>query len=64
MEEGKIVYEFPSIDEMREKRNADLERLNPGVKRLINPHQYHVSLTPKLWELKNNLIKEYKEMKV
>jgi len=60
MKEGKIVYDFPSIEEIRKKRNDDLEKLDPGVKRLINPHLYHVSISQKLWELKQELIKKIK----
>jgi nicotinate phosphoribosyltransferase len=56
MREGKLVYELPSIDEMREKRKHDVERLDSGVKRLVNPHVYHVSLSEELWELKQQLI--------
>ena len=56
--EGKLVYEFPSIDELRENRVNDLNKLNSGVKRLINPHLYHVSLSNNLWELKKELISE------
>ncbi len=56
--EGKLVYEFPSIDELRENRVNDLNKLNSGVKRLINPHLYHVSLSNSLWELKKGLISE------
>jgi len=54
--DGKLVYDFPSIEEIRKVRIADLEMLDPGVKRLINPHNYHVSLTQKLWNLKQDLI--------
>lgn len=54
--DGELVYEQPSIAAMREQREADLARLNPGVKRLVNPHIYHVSLTPELWQLKQDLI--------
>ncbi len=50
------MYEPPSIEEMREQRDADLKRLDPGVKRLMYPHIYHVSLTEKLWDLKQSLI--------
>ena len=32
------------------------ERLDPGVRRLVNPHLYHVSLTPALWDLKQDLV--------
>jgi nicotinate phosphoribosyltransferase len=33
-----------------------MERLDPGVKRLMNPHIYHVSLTEKVWQVKQKLI--------
>jgi nicotinate phosphoribosyltransferase len=56
MREGTLVYDPPTIDEMRHRRIADLDRLDPGVQRLMNPHIYHVSLSTKLWELKQSLI--------
>ncbi|HEX5696567.1 MAG TPA: hypothetical protein VFZ15_09275, partial [Acidimicrobiia bacterium] len=46
------------IVEARERRLADLDRLDPGVKRLVNPHVYHVSITRRLAELKANLVAE------
>lgn len=54
--EGKLVYELPPLEEIRQRREADLQRLDPGVRRLMNPHYYHVSLTQQLWDLKRNLI--------
>jgi nicotinate phosphoribosyltransferase len=56
LDEGSLVYDLPSIEEMRARREADIDRLDPGVKRLINPHVYHVSLTRRLWDLKQGLI--------
>ncbi|HEM49077.1 MAG TPA: nicotinate phosphoribosyltransferase [Caldithrix sp.] len=56
IQSGKIIYEFPSIEEIRRIRDDDIERLDSGVKRLVNPHVYHVSLSEKLWRLKNDLI--------
>lgn len=56
LDHGNLVYTLPTIDEMRERRIADLDRLDPGIRRIVNPHVYHVSLTPKLWELKQDLI--------
>jgi nicotinate phosphoribosyltransferase len=35
-----------------------VEALDPGVRRLVNPHIYHVSLSQKLWDLKQALIDE------
>ena len=56
IKEGKMVVELPTIEEMRTRRKADVERLDPGVRRLMNPHIYHVSLTERLWHLKQELI--------
>lgn len=56
LDEGRLVYELPSIEAMRERRRHDLARLDPGVRRLINPHRYHVSLTQQLWDLKQDLL--------
>jgi nicotinate phosphoribosyltransferase len=58
--EGKVVYNFPSIEELRNQRISDLEKLDSGVKRLINPHYYHVSLSQNLWNLKEDLIRKTK----
>jgi nicotinate phosphoribosyltransferase len=60
LEAGKLVYDAPPLEAIRARRSADLERLDPGVKRLINPHIYHVSLTQRLWELKQALIESAK----
>ncbi len=56
MKDGKVVCDLPPIDELRKRRQADLDRLDPGVKRLINPHIYHVSLSERLWSLKESLV--------
>jgi len=54
--EGNLVYEFPSIDQIRVKRRADVSSLDDGVRRIMNPHIYHISLTQDLWDLKQDLI--------
>jgi nicotinate phosphoribosyltransferase len=61
LRDGELVYDLPSIEEMRERRQADLERLDAGVRRIMNPHIYHVSLTQRLWNLKQELIRSAKE---
>jgi nicotinate phosphoribosyltransferase len=60
---GNIKYISPSLNEIRDLRQMDLEKLYPGVKRLMNPHHYHVSLTDDLWTLKQELMREYKNNK-
>lgn len=54
--EGERIGSVPSLDEMRQRRLADLERLDVGVRRLVNPHVYHVSLTQKVKQLQAELI--------
>jgi nicotinate phosphoribosyltransferase len=56
LKDGKLVYDLPDMETMRAQRKADLDHLDPGVKRILNPHIYHVSVTQKLWELKEKLI--------
>jgi nicotinate phosphoribosyltransferase len=54
--DGRVVYDWPTLEEMRQIRRDDVARLDPGVRRLIHPHIYHVSLTEALWNLKYELI--------
>ena len=56
LNEGRLIYDLPSIEDMRIRRRSDIERLDAGVKRIMNPHIYHVSLTERLWNLKQDLI--------
>ena len=56
LREGRPVDPPPTIEQIRARRQSDMERLDPGVKRLMNPHIYHVSLTEKMWQLKQRLI--------
>lgn len=58
MDSGEIIYESPSIDAMRATRKRDIELLDPGVRRIVNPHIYHVSLSQKLWDLKQRILKD------
>jgi nicotinate phosphoribosyltransferase len=57
LRDGRLVYDLPGIEAIRRQRVADVERLDPGVRRLLNPHIYHVSLTQQLWNLKQELIR-------
>jgi nicotinate phosphoribosyltransferase len=56
LREGKLVYDLPDIEHIRAQGLTDIDKLDPGVRRLINPHVYHVSLTRRLWDLKQRLI--------
>ena len=56
LKNGELTAELPPIESLRQRRDADVERLDPGVRRLMNPHIYHVSLSERLWEKKQELI--------
>jgi nicotinate phosphoribosyltransferase len=60
-QEGQLAYDLPSLEAIRQQRRADLDRLDSGVRRLINPHIYHVSLSPQLWQLKQSLIADFRQ---
>jgi nicotinate phosphoribosyltransferase len=56
LKDGKLAYDLPTIEQMRALRETDVSKLDPGVRRIVNPHIYHVSVTKRLWELKTGLI--------
>ncbi len=58
--EPLLVADLPDLDVLRGRRQAGVARLDPGVRRLVTPHIYHVSLSQRLWDLKQALIREAK----
>ena len=57
--EGKWVYKSPSVMEIREYCRSAMDTLWEESRRLEYPHNTHVDLSQKLWNLKNNLLNEY-----
>jgi nicotinate phosphoribosyltransferase len=55
---GKRVYDRPPLDEIRARRESQLARFHPGIKRFENPHGYPVGLEQALFDLKTRLILE------
>lgn len=55
---GKLVYDVPSIEEVRKYHQQQMNTLWPEVKRLSKPHLYFVDLSQELFDLKNDLIAE------
>ena len=58
-EKGKLVYELPSIEEIRNKVQEEVETIWEEVKRFDNPQEYIVDLSEKLWEIKDELLKSH-----
>lgn len=56
-ENGKQVYESPTVKEISDYRKEQVDSLWDEVKRFEKPHTYYVDLSEKLWEQKNTLLK-------
>lgn len=61
---GKLVYREPSLEEVRNRVQDQLAQLHPGLKRLLNPHEYPVGLEPGLFQLKMDLVARNRPVKV
>ncbi len=57
-QKGKLVYESPSVHQMRAHTLKNLEELDAAYKRFHNPHTYHVSLSPTLFAIKQRLLRQ------
>ena len=55
---GKLVYELPSLDTIKNYCREQIGTLWDEVKRFENPHTYYVDLSQKLWNEKRRLLKE------
>ena len=60
--DGELVYESPSLMEMRAYASNNLELLWDEYKRSLNPEEYPVDLSQKCWDNKMQNIKEVREM--
>lgn len=57
-QKGELVYQCPSLEEIREYCQQQVDTLWDEVKRFDNPHTYYVDLSKKLWEVKYNMLKQ------
>jgi nicotinate phosphoribosyltransferase len=58
---GKLVYDLPSLKDIRAFAKEEHGKLWDEVLRLEKPHEYYVDLSQKLWDLKQEMIKKYKK---
>ena len=61
--DGKLVYTKPSLEEIRNYTQVQLDNLWDEIKRFENPHNYYIDLSQKLWDVKNELITKLKGQK-
>ncbi len=55
--DGKLVYELPTLEQIRSYCLQQVDSLWDEVKRFDNPHTYYVDLSQKLWDIKYGLLK-------
>ena len=53
---GELVYELPTLEEIRVYCAQQVDTLWDEVKRFDNPHNFYVDLSRKLWEIKYHLL--------
>ena len=53
---GKLVYNKPSLEEIKAYCSQQVDTLWDEVKRFDNPHSYYVDLSQKLWDIKHELL--------
>ena len=55
---GELVYQQPSLEEIRTYCAQQVDTLWDEVKRFDNPHTYYVDLSQKLWDIKYRLLRQ------
>jgi nicotinate phosphoribosyltransferase len=55
---GKLVYKFPSLNDVRAYCKAEIDKLWDGLLRFETPDHYYVNLSFDLWTEKRRLIEE------
>lgn len=59
-ENGKLVYNLPSLEDIKKNKEREVSTLWEEVQRFEFPHIYIVDLSQKLWEMKNEMINKTK----
>jgi len=56
---GKLVYNLPPLNEIRDHCSRELATMWKEVLRFENPHEYYVDLSEDLWKLKTSMISKF-----
>lgn len=58
-EDGKLIYQKPTLEEIRSHAQKQVEAMWDEMLRFENPQVYYVDLSHDLWELKKGMIEDY-----
>ncbi|MCL2645747.1 MAG: nicotinate phosphoribosyltransferase [Phycisphaerales bacterium] len=53
---GNLVYTPPTLETTRKRLQDQLAAFHPGIKRVVNPHEYPVGLEKNLYDLRHKMI--------
>ena len=57
---GEQVYKLPTLHEIREHNQREIEGMWDEIRRFTNPHNYYVDLSEKLWQIKHDMISKFR----
>ena len=60
---GELVYECPTIEEIRKYCKEQIDSLWDEVTRFENPHDYYVDISQNLWDIKQQLLVQKRKVK-
>jgi nicotinate phosphoribosyltransferase len=58
-DKGRLVYQLPSINEIRTYCKEQVATLWDEILRFENPHEYYVDLSKELWEMRIKLLESH-----
>lgn len=61
-QKGECVYTSPDVMEIQAVCNREKETIWDETKRFVNPHEIHVDLSKKLYDLKNDLLNQLHDL--
>lgn len=64
MERGEIVYDMPTIEDIRKRALENVSRLPNKYKRLRKPSKYPVQLSPQLKKMVRGLVRELRKAEI
>ncbi|TGV01260.1 nicotinate phosphoribosyltransferase, partial [Mesorhizobium sp. M00.F.Ca.ET.186.01.1.1] len=56
---GELVYQLPTLAEIREYHREQLKLFWPEYLRMLNPEHYRLHISEDMWETKTRLMKAY-----
>lgn len=58
---GELVYEKPTLNEIRNYCKEQVNTIWEEVRRFVNPHKYYVDLSKDLWTLKKTMLENVRK---